>query len=274
MRVAILISGQPRFSREFDVFLEKLIGYDQVDWFFYLWKSNSPTTFTLNSHGHNLIPPMWQNIDEEQAIKKLKKNLPKNHYVAGFGLSEEEVVIIPKIDESSDTPYNNNIWKMWYGWYRVNQMKKDYEKSGEFEYDLVIKARPDVALYDIVDTRIIKKHLSNTTNVVIMPINHTCGHEMSVCDLFGMTSSKNMDIYADLYNQALDHYYRGTIFQAETMLGKHLIFHGLEYRHANFKIEFRIFGDWENKHTGISYTSKNVPTWEDHIYISDFGQWE
>jgi hypothetical protein len=40
MKIAVLIAGQPRFTKEFDHFFENLKNYDQLDFFFYLWTVN------------------------------------------------------------------------------------------------------------------------------------------------------------------------------------------------------------------------------------------
>jgi len=46
MKAAILIQGDPRFCSEFDLFLKNLQGFDQVDYFMYMWK-DSPSTVNL-----------------------------------------------------------------------------------------------------------------------------------------------------------------------------------------------------------------------------------
>jgi hypothetical protein len=40
MRIAIQLSGEPRFTIGFQSFLENLKGYDHADWFVYLTNNN------------------------------------------------------------------------------------------------------------------------------------------------------------------------------------------------------------------------------------------
>jgi len=42
---------------------------------------------------------------------------------------------------------------------------------------------------------------------------------------------------------------------------------------GGFNIEFRHLGIWQDRTTGEQWTSNTVPTWDNKIYISNFGQW-
>ena len=55
MKAAVLIQGDARFCREFDLFLENLKGFDQVDYFMYLWKNNYTTADLLGRNGHVVV---------------------------------------------------------------------------------------------------------------------------------------------------------------------------------------------------------------------------
>ena len=275
MKIAVLLQGDPRFCLEFDHFLEKLSGYDQVDWFCYLWGDNDTTSFLVNGSGHRVIAPAWQQPDPVWALNKLQSNLPANHTVVGFTLAEQKHLSWPPIlinyASESQQP---NVWKMWYSQFKANELRVAHEKAMGFEYDLVIRTRPDVALNDQIHLPSVKQLLDTQPNLILMPRDHLCGYGVAICDLFGMGSSKNMTIYTDIYNQALDHHARGCKFHPETMLAHHLSHNGLNYRSYNFGIEFRWFGLWHDRTTGQTFKSTESPDWVQCEYHSNFGRWQ
>lgn len=274
MRVAVLIQGEARFCAEFDHFLEKIQGCDNIDWYFYLWKDNPSTSNILRSHGHELVSPNWQNIDINWAADKIKKNLPDGHRIIALVLGDQTQINHPLITTNyAKETIQSNVWKMWYSLYQANQLKLKYETIHNFKYDLVIRSRPDVALIDPLYLSAVKYHINKKPNLVIIPHNKLCGYRTLITDLFGVSSSENMDIYTDIYNQALSYHQQDIIFHPETMLAYHLTKNKLDFQSGNFNIEFRWLGKWRNIETGEEYTSQTVPTWDGYVYISDFGRW-
>ena len=275
LRVAVLLQGEPRFCEEFDYFLENLIGYERVDWFCYLWQSSPATSNIIGHDGHQLVAPQWQNIDLDWAVDKFKGNLPEGHNLAVMKLADQTTIVHPEITENYAVETNQaNVWKMWYSLREANQLRLDYEKASGVKYDIVIRTRPDVMLCDHVDMRYVDTHIKNHPNLVIIPRNRLCGYSVAITDLFAMTSSRNMNIYVDLYNQALDHHKRGVKFHPETMLAKHLLHNKLFYNLSNVDIEFRHLGTWVDPKTGETWDSQSVLDWDTKNYISKFGRWE
>ena len=279
MRVAILISGDPRFCQEFDIFVEKLKGYDQVDWFFYIWKNSPETNNFSGGTGHQVVSPFWQTATHDEAISRLKEYLPEKHIVAGFCLADQKSVIMHEIlDNYAAETNQSNVWKMWYSQYRANQMRVEYEQGLEFKYDLIIRARPDLVVYEDLDLYVIKNKLDENPDVIVMPLNGHCGYDgVWVCDLLGIGTSETMTIYTDLYNQALDHHRKGVKFHPETMLGRHLEYNNLKYGKMFFNVDIRQSGDWKNNDTGVIYTTAQLVNqrldFKDYTYMSDFGKW-
>jgi hypothetical protein len=276
LKVAVLVQGEPRFCKEFDLFLENLIGYDQVDWFFYLWKQSNPMQRIQGTDGHVLVSDRWQNIDINWAIGKLQNNLPPDHYVAGIELADQHTLPIPVIKRKLGCDNVANVWKMWHSQYRVNQMRLDYEKEYDTSYDIVIRTRPDVALLDIIDVRVVKEHLAKNPNIVIMPKNTLVGEtvERVISDLVGISNSQNMTTYSDLINHALEYNRLGEDFHPENLLAYHFIQRGLERGIANFNISIRWLGEWKHIHTGEIVPVHKIKNPTDFRYTSQFGQWE
>jgi len=277
LKVAVLIQGEPRFCQEFDFFLENLVGYDHVDWFFYLWKTSDSSQTVQGTDGHILVADRWQNIDINWAIDKLQSNLPENHYVAGIEIADQHTIPIPVIKRKLGYGVNvPNVWKMWHSQYKVNQMRLDYEKENDVFYDVVIRTRPDVALLDIVNVKVVNDHLVKNPNLVIIPKNRLVGETMErvMCDLVGISNSQNMTTYTDLINHALEYNRLGEEFHPENLLSCHLTKQGLERGLADFSIEMRWLGDWQNIHTRDIVPVHKIKNGKDFKYTSRFGRWE
>ena len=59
MRVAILFAGQPRFRKSLDDLVKNIVGYDQLDWYFYFWNNSY---LRLDYLPPILVPPKWMDI--------------------------------------------------------------------------------------------------------------------------------------------------------------------------------------------------------------------
>ena len=276
MLAAILLQGDPRFCSEFDQFLENLKGFDQVDYFLYMWEDNFPTAELLANGGHQVVAPAWQHIDKEWALNKFKELLPAGHTIVTLELADQSSVKTFPIESNfAVETRQDNLWKMMYSLFMANEARRKYEAENNFIYDVVIRTRPDVAVTSTIDAVNVKTKLDNNPNTVITPDNKGCGHDgVWICDLFGMGTSETMTIYCDLYNQALDHNKAGVKFHPETLLGRHLERNGCKHNFGGFKIEFRHLGMWKDLTTGEEWSSGGVPGWHNKIYISNFGRWQ
>lgn len=274
MRVAVILQGEPRFCAEFDLFLKNLTGFSRVDYFMHFWQSSSTTSAFIGTAGHQVVAPFWQNIDRDKALEKFKTLLPLDHHVISLELSDQDQVPVHQVTENFAQETNQaNVWKMWYSQYRANISRVRYEYENNFKYDIVIRSRPDVAIIGELNANFMKSHFDNDSSLVLIPRNKRCGYGVMMCDLFGFSTSNNMTVYTDIYNQALEHHAKGIIFHPETMLAKHLTFNDLHYGCSTFDIEFRHLGTWKDLDTGETWPASSVPNWNNKIYISEFGRW-
>jgi hypothetical protein len=275
MKAAVLIQGDSRFCAEFDRFLENLKDFDQVDYFMCLWRNNYQTADLLNGSGHQVVAPSWHNLHEDWVLNKFRQELPQGHRVVGLQLVDQDTVPIHRVSENfAQETRQENVWKMFYSLYQANQMRVEHEQSTNTVYDMVIRTRPDVALMQPIESATIKLHLEDDPNRVIIPRNKRCGYGgIFICDLFGIATPETMTVYCDLYNQALDHHKAGIIFHPETLLGGHLRYNNRSFEPGDFDIEFRHLGKWRDTNTGEEWASDKVPSWNNKIYISEFGRW-
>jgi hypothetical protein len=229
MKAAVLISGQPRFTRELDDFLKNLINYDQLDFFFYLWNATA---------GENeFITPSWPN-SVEGIRAKISANLPPNSNIIKL-----EIVDQPTYNPTKEyklTPWTNanNMWLMFYGIKKVNQLREEWEAE-HGNYDLVIRARPDVGIDKPLDLKYTKEFINQNPNYIIMPNNHRHGIGIAVNDMIGVGAGSTMSVYSNVFDH-LDQYHDSNVpYHNETLLGHHLNVNGIQYPATDITVVFR-----------------------------------
>lgn len=219
MRIAILISGSPRFYKDFDTFINNLSGYSKVDWFFYLWDQN-PRPDKLGYENQILVADSWRSINKDWAINKITSNLPLNQELVRLELGNADQVPYPEVPGPQDHHTNfPSICKMHYGWYKSDQLRQE---SGN-EYDLVIRARPDLCLPSTLDLQYIKSIIDQDPSTVVVSTGGQHGHGYTINDTIAISSPKNMKIYTDLVNHSIEYNREGIVFHPETLLAFHLI---------------------------------------------------
>jgi hypothetical protein len=230
MKIAIMLSGQPRFNREFSDLLENLRNYDQMDLFLHLWNSDASESV--------YIPPTWPK-DIDAITMKIHQNIPKKARIA-------EMRVLPQVPHEATgnynlTPWSNprNIWYTYYGIKQVNQMRESYEKL-HGEYDLVIKARPDAGLRDPLDCCAVKSYLDQNPNVVIMPNDRRFGMQGPIVnDLIGIGLRSTMGIYCAAVDHFEQYNSQGCLYHGETLLARHLVTNNIEFPQTDIICTFR-----------------------------------
>lgn len=237
MKTAVLISGQPRFTREFDDFLSNIKNYGQLDFFFYLWNSKPADS--------PFIPPSWP--DTVEGIRaKIAAQLPPNSNIARVDIVDQ-----PPYEPGRSynlTPWTNesNMWYMYYGLKQVNQLREEWEQAYG-TYDLVIRARPDVGVRSTFDCADMKEYVSINPNCILVPNNHRHGINISINDMIGVGSSSVMSTYAKVFDHLNEYHDGGTPYHNETLLGHHLNVNNIQYPHNNIEVLFR---EYHHPHHG------------------------
>lgn len=248
MKVAALISGEPRFCEEFDLFLERLTGYDQIDWYFYLWRENFEHPF----YKFDLIAPKWRTVEYAWAINKIQSNLPNNHKIAKLVLADQKEFNNPEIHNNLAYQANvYNVWKMYQSIKESDLLRRDQN------YDLVIRTRPDVMLEQKIDLSNIADQLKSNTKRIIVPNNHWHGSP-AINDWVAISTPENMKIYSSVVDYINTYCKNNVKFHPETLLAHHLKKNDLEVVKGSFSVGLRKLGTTT---PGVSYHSK-------------FGRWE
>jgi len=223
MKVAILISGSPRFCAGFDTFVNGLTGFETADWFVDLWRSNPPPD-KLGYENQVLVAPSWRQINQEWAVNKIKSNLPNNHRLAALSLYDSSLIEYPTVTGPQVHHINfPSIWKMHMGWKRVDSLRQ----SVGIQYDLIIRARPDVSLNSPLNLTTIKNSLDQSPKCVFVARDGQHGYGYNTNDVIGISSPDNIAIYTDLINHSIKYNNAGIMFHPETLLAYHMHCNGL-----------------------------------------------
>jgi hypothetical protein len=234
MKIAILLPGQPRFTGDFKTLLRNLKGYHQADWFVYL--TNSPTREEARVKDHTIpIHSEWINYNIAWAESKIIQNLPPNHFLKKFEISDVHVQKFPQVRaENYQGIVTDNIFNMYYNLYKVNQLRVQYEQENNFKYDAVIRARSDVGLPNEVNIN----DYDLSASVVIMPDERWYGSPPAN-DQFGFGNSDAMSIYSGTMPCLEEYVKQVADFGPEALLGHHLNSNKVSYIRGGFANSLR-----------------------------------
>lgn len=206
MKKALLLFGHMRtFQRCYESLYTNLL-YDQdFDIFIHTWDENESTTKSWHS---NHAPVKKFSPREKNYIKSLYQ--PK------------DIIIEPQtiLDYTSTCPGNllniegqKNMVK---SLYLANKLKQNYELANNFTYDLVIKLRPDILLYNSLsplinrlDLSFKKFHLGGNPSSASVQIS-----SYRALDIIGISNSPTMDIACGVFKEFEKFYIKSTFFHS------------------------------------------------------------
>lgn len=241
MKIAILISGEPRFGVNTDSQFTKFENC-QVDWFFYLWKNN-PYGIDLG-----YVSPKWNNYNDDWAINEIRNRLPIGNNLIAFKSGNQSDYLVPQGIENCPNKNSDRIWSMYNAIYQADLLRRDYEKNSS-PYDLVIRSRPDLDLNGKIDLLAIKQKLEEHSNRVFTPNTNQHGFEYKMNDMFAISSPKMMSIYCSAVIRLMEYHQTDNIcFHPETLLAYHLHKNNIEITNFPFPLDVSIrnssFGSW------------------------------
>lgn len=248
MKVAVLLSGSPRFCKEFDQFTSNIANCTQVDYYCLFWASN-PRPDKLGYEKQILVHDSWRSIDITWASKKISDNLPASHRLVKISTYDTDQINYPTIKSRIEHGINfENIWKMFLGWKLCFDLIEDH-------YDLVIRTRPDIGLSGQLNCLDAFEKV-NEKNFILN--SHGGYHgQYPINDLIGIGSQQSIKTYTRLFDHVETYCNRENLtFHPETMLGYHLTKHSI---------------GWQ-RYVGLVFR-ENFKTLDNGDLIADFGSW-
>jgi hypothetical protein len=114
----------------------------------------------------------------------------------------------------------------WYGFQQVNELRKEYEKENNFEYDLIVNGRLDHYWEKDIDFNkydVNYVHTSYLADMAFMQPHPGRGSNQVRSDFFAM-NSENMDKMAQMYNYLYAYTEPGQCPQYETISHHYLVY--------------------------------------------------
>lgn len=250
MKTALLLCGDARFCKDFDVQLDNLKDND-IDYYIVLWKRKHSETF----HRNFLLPPSWEFDTAEQARAKIEPNLPPRHRIAHIELVDpSEWPPLTKEYKHKDCTIENYFQQHWI----LKRCDQRRVESG-IKYDLVIRSRPDANVSPAINLQEIYDVLLPRPDVIVVPGNHI---SVGYNDIFAIGLADTMEKYCKIVDY-VDHFnlVLNVKFHSEIMSTTILRSLGISWPNTNLIARLRIIGEFKGGGD------------PDPFFIPDFGRW-
>lgn len=230
MKTALLLSGNPRFSIDFDSQLSNLQNSD-IDVFIVFWRR--PNDLDPK------ISPNWCNlIDGHDIIRRLQPHLPSNYKIKYAEVLEES--FFPPLPRYYDS-YNSTPVNVWQQYNILKYCDQQRLKTGI--YDLVIRSRTDLGLSHPINLPLAYQTLLEYPNLIFTPINqrygyviHEDGYRTGFNDQFAIGLPHVMKMYTHSVDQFDDLYMKGTRYNPEYLVQTHLYNNGISWPETSWEI--------------------------------------
>jgi hypothetical protein len=230
MKTALLLSGNPRFSKDFDSQLDNLQNCD-VDIFIVLWQRQQGLDPKISEN--------WCNLQSgDQIIAKLSPHIPTRYTIKyAEVLLEDQFGPLPFAYESfNSTPIN--VWQQY------NILKYCDSKRKQFgDYDLIIRSRTDLGLSEPIDLPLAYNSLLNYPKCIWTPRNQRYGYPVDFGffrsgfnDQFAIGLQPTMEIYTNAVDEFDSMYRAGIKYNPEYLLQTHLYRNGISWPPTSWEI--------------------------------------
>jgi hypothetical protein len=183
MKIAILISGYPRFCHVFDFQLEWFKDYD-VDWFVTLWNPEGNERFPIG--------PSWQYIDDQIVTQLLNDRISARHKIAHVDVRNPSE-LPPNPFPYQGWYYNaDSLWSQYTILRWCDQVRQSYEQQTG-AYDILIRTRPDVLITGSIDLEYYHQQLLQDPKAIMIPYPDRSGAGFN--DMFAICTSPGMTDY-------------------------------------------------------------------------------
>jgi len=200
MKIALCLSGQPRAMKIGYKFIKKYLldpnEEHEIDIFLHAWFNEEEVGKSYSSaqqypDGYVGIVEKNTNVfllDKYEPKKyKIEKQIDFKEYSSGF--------------KNHPNAKQDILCSIFYSMYVSNNLKKEYELENNFEYDLVVRTRYDLGYYQPV---IFSNHKDQLDKISVLN-GYQKDQDLFCClnnpmpDIFSFSSSKNMDIFCNVY---------------------------------------------------------------------------
>jgi hypothetical protein len=230
MKTALLLSGNPRFSRDFDSQLDNLQNCD-IDIFIVLYQRPPGIDPKISAN--------WCNLQSgDQIIEKLSPYLPSKYTIKHAEVVSESIFgqLPSEYQSHNSTPIN--VWQQY------NILKYcDLKRKHFGNYDLVIRSRTDLGLSEPIDLPLAYNTLLRHPKCIWIPNNQRYGYPIDFGffttgfnDQFAIGLQSTMEIYTNAVDEFDNLYQTGTKYNPEYLVQTHLFKHGISWPPTSWEI--------------------------------------
>ncbi len=222
MKVALCLSGHMRtFELTYKSHLENLIKPNQADVFISTWD-------VVGVGKHNKFDtPQFQEKLNIARVREVYGESLKSFVAFDFNLMQ------PKLSDFFYIGMTSMFWQI----KQANELRKEYEREHGFQYDIVVRARPDLLFHQMATLM----PSSESAPIILL---RTAGQEV-IDDQFAIGGPQAIDLYSSVYDYLEE--YKAVEFQPpagaqsvwwpEQVLKHHLVTRGAIMRGCYFPSE-------------------------------------
>jgi len=230
MKTALLLTGNPRFSADFDSQLQNLTK-SAIDVYIVFWRREFGWDPKLSEN--------WCDLKSAGQVRdKLQAHLPPWYKIKFIEVLDPSALgEIPKEYE----PYNStpaNVWQQYKCLQYCDMWRRELDS-----YDLVIRSRTDLGLSEPIDLELAYEYLSKSPNTIYIPNNQRYGYVPNFNDQFAIGLPHAMSIYTDAVDNFDRFYNEGIKYNPEHLVQTQLQRHAITWPPTTFEI-VRDTGHW------------------------------
>lgn len=223
MKTALLLTGNPRFSIDFDSQLQNLTK-SAIDLYIVFWRREFGWDPKISEN--------WCDLKSAGQVRdKLQAHLPPWYKIKFIEVLDPSVIEdIPREYEThNSTPMN--VWQQYKCLQYCDLWRRELDA-----YDLVIRSRTDLGLSEPIDLKLAHECLSKSPNAIYIPKNQRYGYEPYFNDQFAIGLPQTMNIYMDAVDHFDQMYNQGIKYNPEYLVQSVLSAYGIIWPPTSFEI--------------------------------------
>lgn len=249
MKIAVLLTGMPRYLDRGKVLMKDFFKNHDVDFFCHAWFDKNKKTEDKSWHNSEI------KIDENTEEKILEIYKPKKWLI-----EPQRKFELPR-DYKYNTSWPQPFYIVYSHFYSVraaNLLRLLYEKETNTKYDLVVKLRYDLFIGNKIEWE------KFDSSKLYLPDNCNTWYDLyddvSFNDMFAFSNPENMNVYCEVFNN-IDKFYMENFlrFSCECFLAFQLLSNNIEVVPLHLPKSFLLRNDTTRDiNIGISFEADKL----------------
>lgn len=194
MKVAVCISGQLRtYEKCYDNLRKYILEPLKADVFIQIWDTVGASHKELPSNAYQDKVNENTILDMYKPKKLVIESQPKNAHDNLYGKK------VPDILKKIEPLHYKSALSMFYQIKKCNDLAITYSREHKFQYDIIVRVRPDTMFLEKIPENLIKKTIQ-TPNMVYYA-DYAIDTRYQVCDKFAFGGEKGMIKYTSVWDK-------------------------------------------------------------------------